>query len=199
MTTPITAELPVVVGGYARTGKDTVADYMVAAHGFTKVVFSDAIRQVLYALNPMVPLPSDAAGPFPAMPAGYERVARLVDAHGWEGAYRVPEVRKLLQRLGAEAGPDLLGWDLWVKPVLERICGPGRWVVCGCRRTPEQAPLDAAGAAGRFIRVHRPGVGPKYGHATEVEIDTVRWDYHIANDGSIDDLHRRVDEVLAAL
>ena len=68
--------------GYARSGKDTVANYLVEHHGYTRVAFADAIRDALYELNPYI--------------ANNLRVAEVVDDYGWDIAKTNPEVRRLL-------------------------------------------------------------------------------------------------------
>jgi dephospho-CoA kinase len=41
--------------GYAQTGKDTVGEILVRDHGFKRVAFADAVRECVYALNPLIP------------------------------------------------------------------------------------------------------------------------------------------------
>ena len=40
--------------GYARSGKDTVAQILVDKFGFTRVAFADPIRDFCYQVNPIV-------------------------------------------------------------------------------------------------------------------------------------------------
>jgi dephospho-CoA kinase len=40
------------ISGYARSGKDTVANYLVEHHEFTRMAFADAMREALLRLNP---------------------------------------------------------------------------------------------------------------------------------------------------
>src|SRR5581483_2011292 len=90
--------------GYAQAGKDTVAKLLVEEFGFTRIAFADALREALYALNPLIPFEGD-----------HVRLRWLIDASGWEEAkVRHPEVRELLQRLGTESGRNVLGADVWV-------------------------------------------------------------------------------------
>ena len=42
------------LAGYAQSGKDTVAKFLVENHGFERVAFADPIRDLLYELNPIV-------------------------------------------------------------------------------------------------------------------------------------------------
>ena len=46
----------VVIGlsGYASSGKDTVAQFLIEEHGFEKIAFADPIRNMLLAMNPIV-------------------------------------------------------------------------------------------------------------------------------------------------
>ena len=42
------------LSGYARSGKDTIADYLVENHGFIKLSFATPMRQALYNLDPEI-------------------------------------------------------------------------------------------------------------------------------------------------
>src|SRR4051794_16838163 len=77
--------------GYARSGKDTAAQVLINK-GFNRVAFADPMKNMLYALNPIVVECSEL------------RLREIVDRDGWEGAKRLSEVRELLQRVGTDAG-----------------------------------------------------------------------------------------------
>jgi len=62
------------LSGYAQSGKDTIADYLVKNYGYTKISFADPIRKALYALNPKVNI-ADMLG---------VSLAAVVDGLGWE-------------------------------------------------------------------------------------------------------------------
>jgi hypothetical protein len=90
-------------------GKDTVASYLVRKYGFTRFAFADKIRESLYALNPLIPVGG----------GNVMRLQKLVDAQGWDAVKRsYCEVRELMQRLGTEAGRDVLGNHVWTSALL---------------------------------------------------------------------------------
>lgn len=180
----------IVLNGYARSGKDALADHLVERHGFTKARFSDAICASLYALNPLVPLPDDIGI------LGHARLAELVDAVGWERAKDdYPEVRSLLQRQGHEATKVVLHDDeMWLRPVLERGRNGERLVVTGARFRGE---ADAAKRAGALIvRIHRPGTGPVNSHGGETEMDGYPFDFEVWNAGTLAELGRMADNLV---
>ena len=46
------------LSGFARSGKDEAAKVLVEEFGFKRVGFADKLREVLYALNPLVEVKS---------------------------------------------------------------------------------------------------------------------------------------------
>src|ERR1019366_924384 len=66
-------------------------------NGFERHGFADALKSVLYALNPRVQLFNNDF-------VGYWHVQTLVDQRGWDEAKKEPEVREALQRIGSEGG-----------------------------------------------------------------------------------------------
>lgn len=172
--------------GFARTGKDTVGDYLVQQHGFTRLASADLLRDVLYGANPYISAVTGA------------RVQDVVDAMGWEYAKtKVPEVRRLLQDLGTEGVRAVLGADTWINETLKRaalIPGP---VVITDTRFPNEAELTRA-QGGTIWRIDRPGVGPVNAHASERHIMDIKVDHVVPNDSDIEALYARVDAALAA-
>jgi len=100
----------VALSGPPGSGKDTLASYLVGAHGFTRVAFADPVREMALAINPYV---HDATTT--------QRLRSLVDVHGWEGSKReFPEVRRLLQVIGTDA-VRAQSPDFWVDQALATV------------------------------------------------------------------------------
>lgn len=159
--------------GYARAGKDTLAR-IIADLGYEHRSFAGPMKPMLYALDPTVRLET-----------GFGTVSQLVDAFGWEAAKTHDEVRRLLQRLGTEAGRAHLGQDVWVN-ALFAASSSGRLVISDCRFPNEADAIRAKG--GVVVRVERPGVRPVNRHTSETALDDYEPDLVVANDETIDDL-----------
>ncbi len=171
--------------GYAQVGKDTVAGFLVQ-QGWTRVAFADALRDVLYALNPIV-----------VYGGGTEaRVKDLVDHHGWDKAkVDYPEIRVLLQRLGTEAGRETLGENLWVRIGEEKIEGAGTPVVVTDCRFPNEINLIKR-RKGTLIWIERPGTGAANAHASEHSVNRDDCDLVINNNGTFEDLYRKIGKMI---
>lgn len=181
------------LSGYARAGKDTVADRLVTSHGFTKIGFADALKEAVYTLNPVV---------------NGKRYADLVDEMGLDAAKAAfPEVRRLLQFMGTDVARKLWGEDFWVDRLANTVfhMGPDARVVIPDVRFPNEAefvhtPMAPDGAfRGVIWRIHRPGIGPVSDHPSETALDDWNFDRHIHNDQTIAALHEHVDYLVEAL
>jgi len=118
----------------------------------------------------------------------------MVDQHGWDWAKNnVPDVRRLLQRLGTEAGRDILGVNIWVDTAFARVDND-KVVVTDVRFPNEADGIRQRG--GEVVRIERPGVGPRNNHPSETSLLDYEFDVTIYNDGTIEDLHRKVREEL---
>jgi len=167
------------LSGYAQSGKNTVADILVDYHGFTQLAFADAIREFVYRINPMVA----------CSPTGY--LQDLVNLKGWDEAKQEPQVRRLLQDTG-EAGRDMIDEYLWVALTLSQIKDPqdGRYVITDVRFPNEAAALSSQG--GQIWRIERPGVDAVNDHISETALDAWVFDETILNDGTIEDLKKKI-------
>ncbi|QJD50709.1 deoxynucleoside monophosphate kinase [Streptomyces phage Issmi] len=183
------SDLIIGLSGYARSGKNEAANVLVT-RGWRQAAFADKLRDFLYALNPLIP------GHYGA---GNLRLRTLIDRTGWDYAkVTYPEVRALLQRAGTEAGRDVLGQNVWVDALLNQHADAPALVVTDCRFPNEADAIRARG--GILIRVDRPGVGPakdKYGraHVSETSLDDYDFDHRLINDGSVVDLHDKLEGV----
>ena len=167
------------LSGYAQSGKNTVADILVDHHGFIQLAFADAIRDFIYEINPLVS----------CSPTGY--LQDLVNLKGWDEAKQEPQVRKLLQSTGV-AGRNMIDEYLWVALTLSQIKDPqeGRYVITDVRFPNEAAALTAQG--GQLWRIERPGVDAVNDHVSETALDAWVFDETIINDGTIEDIKKKI-------
>ena len=164
--------------GHSGSGKSVVADYLVSQYGFVRIKLASPLKNMLRAIGlsereiegDLKEVPSDKLGG------------------------KTP--RHAMQTLGTEWGRDLIGpafWvDAWVRDARAAL-SEGKSVCCDDVRF-----LNEVGAiwllGGSVIRIERVGVSTG-DHASEAQNFAVDWT--IPNIGTIGELRRRVDEVLA--
>ena len=142
ITQPLTL---IALSGLAGSGKDAAAGQL-ADLGWQRRAFADPLRSMAYALDPIL---DPALYPTPL------RLSEAVDALGWDRVKRqYPEARRLLQRLGTDAGRKVLGANIWVNTTLVDL--DGMTVVTDCRFPNEAEAVRDLG--GIVVRLERPGV-----------------------------------------
>lgn len=173
------------LSGYAQTGKDTIADYLVSNYGFTRVAFADPIREALYKLNPKIKLGE----------AHRASLSHAVDNMGWEEVKKISEdTRELLQRLGTEVGRDMFGDDFWVNQAMKKASQYDKVVFTDIRYLNElQAVL---GASGRLLRVVKKDVNAVNKHTSESDLDSYNFKDIISNNGTKEDLYNSIDKFM---
>ena len=171
--------LPKLVGlsGYSRSGKDTVASFLVAEYGYRQVAFADKLRALVVALYPSI-------------------AEILNDAGGdWEKAKKNPEVKRMLQGVG-NAVRNTVGLNVWIEAAL----GPIRddeLVVVSDARFPNEADTIAT-RGGTLLRIERPGTKPFNNHVSETALDGYAG-FHavLVNDSTFDALYDRTRRSIA--
>ena len=172
----------IALSGFARSGKDEAAKVLVEQFGFKQVAFADKLRDVLYALNPMCGRESD----YSDNPVIY--VQDVIDTYGWDGykdTAHGDEIRRLLQRLGTEAGRQTL-WDtIWIDAAFANQPEDAKIVVSDARFINEFEAVKARG--GQVWRIEREGIGPVNDHPSELEATTYKhFDKWLVNDEDLD-------------
>lgn len=184
----------IALSGFARSGKDEAAKVLVEEYGFTQVAFADKLREVLYALNPIVSRPNLWKSIEPDflldLPTDSPvHIQQVIDYYGWDGYKETvfgTEVRRLLQRLGTEAGRQTL-WDtIWIDAALTDFDEDAKVVVSDARFFNE---FDAVRDRGGYVwRIEREGVGPANDHPSETEaVDYPYFSLYLHNDGTLDE------------
>ena len=174
------------LSGYARSGKDTVADYLVENYGFTRMAFADPMKEALYRLDPQI----DFAG-IPGI-----RLSWAVDKSGWEVVKdEAPEVRGLLQRMGTEVGRNMFGEDFWVDYAIGQSWKNDNVVFSDVRFRNEAAAVRKNW--GHNWRINRPGTLAANDHISETEMDGYKeFDEILSNDGSLKELYAQIDKIM---
>lgn len=175
----------IAFSGLKGSGKDTCAAVLLEEYGFTKIAFADAVRDVALAIDPII-IFEDVSSTI--------RLSQLVAQFGWDKIKReIPEVRRLLQVIGTEAGRNILGENIWVDYLFSKYPDLAkshtRYVITDCRFMNEVSFVQAR--KGTLVWVDRPGVTSD-GHSSEsVEIRNYA-DYVINNDDSILELQEDI-------
>lgn len=164
------------LSGYARSGKDTVAELLVLNYGFKRMAFADGIREALLALNPI-------------LHDGY-RLNELVQMYGWEVAKAKDEVRRLLQVMGTEVGRKLINEDVWVWLLFNKINTDERIVIPDVRFPNEARMIEQQG--GELWRINRHNHSAVNDHVSEHAMDNYMFQRVIYNDSTLDDLAAEV-------
>lgn len=176
------------LSGFARSGKDTAANVLVEKFGFVRIGFADKLREMLYALDPI------AGHYYYDKNPSLVTVQEVIDKYGWDGYKETEygeEIRRLLQRLGTEAGRKVL-WDtIWIDAALANLPQDAKVVVSDARFFNEFDAVRERG--GEIWRIERAGVGPANSHASELEaIDYPHFAKWLHNNGTQVDFEEAV-------
>jgi hypothetical protein len=168
------------LSGWARSGKDSVAEFLEKEYGYTKASFAKPMKDALVILNPMIDVFENRAN-----------LAGCVDKLGWDYLKDAStEIRPLLQRMGTEVGREMFGEDFWVDHALSSI-PDGAKVVFSDVRYPNEA--DAVRKLGGQVwRIERDGYGPANDHTSEHALNKYNFDQRIYNDSDLESLWEKV-------
>lgn len=165
------------IAGKARSGKDTVANFIIAAVGGYRYSFADPIRQML------IPLGVDMSDPY-----WQARKEEIIPALGCSP-------RHLMQTLGTEWGREHVNPNLWLTLAHQRLLfsGPGM-VISDIRFENEASWVRTLG--GRIIHLDRTETTKVKEHVSEHGVATQPGDFILHNDGGLDDLQNAVKDLL---
>jgi hypothetical protein len=176
------------ISGWARAGKDTIADHMVENHGYVKMSLASPMKDALYALDPRITVNEVQNTSL--------RVA--IDVYGWEGIKeRSPDIRGLLQRFGTEVGRVQWDENFWVDMALSRIPDGSKVVFADVRFPNEANAIKELG--GEIWRVERFDSGPANNHISEHALDDYAFDHLIRNYNGLESLYQTVTTILTDL
>jgi hypothetical protein len=171
--------------GKAGSGKDTIGDYFIKNHKFQKIALADPIKRLV---KDVFVLDDHTV---------YDRIAREKPLKKW------PKwtVRKLLQFIGTELFRNNIDDAVWVKSLWLRVLQNRNinYVVSDIRFPNELNYFKKHAKKGDFIciKVIRPGCDGKVGLASHAsEAYDLKGDIEIYNDGTIEDLYNKLNDII---
>lgn len=177
------------IGGKLRSGKDTVADHLVSAHGFTKLGTSSPLLRAALVLDPVIP-------DFPTVGTS-SRLSAVVESIGYVEAKTHPEVRRFLQVLGTDFGRNMVDPNVWVTMFEKEIRDtPGDVVITGLRFPNEVDLITLMGGDTWYISREHEVEQLGTSHASENAVSRKDFRYSVSNLGTLRDLYYEVDNIL---
>ncbi len=172
----------IAVAGLARSGKDTIGQYLVQSYGFTRVGFADPIKHYIHVLNPYL--------------ADGRRIKDVVDETGIEAAKEIEEVRRLYQVFGTDVGRDIDN-NIWLNLCRRKIKRLDKVVITDLRFSNESEFVRNQG--GIVIYVERPSAVRINDHASENGLCSEFYDHLILNDGNLAQLYFKIDQLFGKI
>lgn len=166
------------IHGKPRSGKDTVADYLVANYGFTK-------------FGPSFPVKATTAAMFDVpLECFYDQnIKENIDPF-WGISYR-----EMAQKVGKESSRDVFFEDIWMRHV-EKKLNENLNIVMGDIRYANEAEW-VRNHGGKVLFITRNdyfrGYVANAGHAAEQGLPSNLANGSIQNDGSLEELFLNVD------
>lgn len=180
------------LGGRLRSGKDAVADHLVAKHGFAKNGMSDPLLEAALVLDPYVAWDYDHV-----TPGTLTRLSEMVRVAGYVEAKKNPEVRRFLQVLGTDFGRQMVGENLWVdmaEKTIYKHFREGRSVaITGIRYPNEVEMIRQAGGVSVWVERDSQASADHSAHISENGVGPDDFDITLSNRGTLGDLYSAID------
>lgn len=199
------------VAGFIGSGKDTIADYLITFKGFRRMSYAEPLKDAIAAIFGWDRELLEGT-------TKYSREWRDTVDPWWAERLNFPHLtpRWVLQQWGTEVGRRAFHDDIWIASIENRLRSvKDHIVISDCRFPNELKSIKRAG--GITIRVSR-GENPEWYdaatqynlgnknalsilkqfnvHASEYSSVGLPYDFHIQNNGTVDDLHKKIDSII---
>lgn len=189
MTYPIRK---VAICGHARSGKDTVGQYLVDQYGFKRFAFADEMKRLMHELYRDVPQNPKPRRAYQVFGEGLRNLDIPGAKHVWINATK----RKIDTYIWwhsevDERGANVVITDLRTPLEYERLRAEGFTII----RVKTQSAL-------RIARAQQAGDDfslEDLTHDTEAHSGHFDVQYEVVNDGSVEDLKRQIDAIMAQI
>jgi hypothetical protein len=192
--------------GFQSSGKDTIANYLIEHHGFQKLSFAGALKDVV---STMFGWPRDKLEGLTPEDREWRNEVDL----WWAQTLEIPQLtpRYILQHFGTDLFRKHFHQDIWVKIVenkIKQLTNNGiNIVITDCRFENEIKLITKYG--GNIIKVirdlpqwfHKYQSGINVEEATLLHESEIGWirspcDYEVTNDGTLADLYEKIKCIL---
>jgi len=204
------------IAGFIGSGKDTIADYLITFKGFRRVSYAEPLKDAIASIFAWDRDLLEGT-------SKYSREWRDTVDPWWAERLGIKHLtpRWVLQQWGTEVGRRAFHDDIWIASIENKLRTiSDNIVISDCRFPNELKSIKRMG--GITIRVSR-GANPDWYdsamilnegfnhpeyrtardtleqlniHASEYSSVGLEYDYYIENNGTIDELHRKVDLVI---
>jgi len=161
------------LAGKAGSGKDTVADYLVANYGFEKISFAKPLKDML-----------SAAG----FPEPTNRDDKEKPINGFNFSWRY-----MAQTLGTEWGRNCLGQDIWVQIAMRNLDTNKNYVFSDVRFENEADAIRKAGGIVIHLLGRKSDLGSNGEHISEKPLVQIGKDIMLLNQNSKQHLFTTID------
>lgn len=186
--------------GFIGSGKDTVGDYLVREKGYTKISFASALKDVLSVIFGWDRKMLEGLTP-------EDRAKREdLDIYWSNKLEREVTPRNMMFEIGTKLFRENFKDDIWVSVVERQLFKHKKIVITDCRFINE---IDMVkNNNGKIIRIYKnvpewfePYETYKSEYTGNLNISETEWirgkfDHIIENDSSINDLYRKINEIL---
>jgi len=180
--------------GVAGAGKSTVAQYLVEAHGYTRLSFAAPLKKMLRTLDPVLVTQPEFYSP----PSTF-KLSLALDFFGSEQKLKESkygdEYRRLLQVLGTDCIRSI-DPEFWIKAAEKSLTDPNGKYVFDDVRFPNEADLIKKYGEYGLWNVVRPGYEAVNGHSSEAHAGKMGENLHVVNDSSEEALRAQLDMML---
>lgn len=200
------------IHGVAQSGKDTVFEYLKARHNFKRFAFADKVRESALAIDPLVVINMKSLYLTAVNLINYQnqffdisndyayiRLQTLVGIMGWDEAKKLPEVRRLLQVIGTDAGRNIHGKDCWLKffdtdPTIDLESDD--YCVTDIRFDDEAEKLKGCDVVTPVVIIHLIRGEAVNDHVSESGISSHLIDVPVENNGTLNELYWKIEHIL---
>lgn len=168
--------------GYARSGKDTIADYLVQQHGYMKLTFAGPLKEACKAIF------------------GFSDEQLYGNLKETQDEYWKISPRRTFQIVGTDLLRNCFGKEIWIMALHRQITdaithGHTKFVISDVRYENELTYLKDTFNASiwKVTRRWPVHIRPRINKHESEQADKLEYDYSLFNSDTIGNLHRQVE------
>ena len=181
-----------LLNGLPRSGKDTLADYLVEHKGYQKLSFATPLKQIIAST---FDISYEDLETFKNAPEEYTITTDYVGSEDIV-PIKTTDYRAILQRFGTEGMKPFFGDDVWANVTYELIKNSkhDKFVVADFRFLVEYIPQKNLKLKTILIKDKRDL--PLEGHASDVELyqNKFLFDKVIKNTGTLEEYYEKIED-----